>query len=58
MPLTHNEPISIGQIRMIGLTSHQRSMAARISAGDIPPDKPAAYLDTQRPLEIDQRRLV
>jgi predicted aldo/keto reductase-like oxidoreductase len=46
-----SEAKTAGQIRMIGLTSHQRSMAARISAGDIPPDKPAAYLDTQRPLD-------
>jgi aryl-alcohol dehydrogenase-like predicted oxidoreductase len=38
-----------GQIRMIGLTSHQRSMAARIVSGDIPP--PADRLDSDRPLD-------
>lgn len=45
------EAKAAGQIRMIGLTSHQRSMAARISTGEILPDVPADGLDNARPLD-------
>ena len=46
------EAKAAGQIRMIGLTSHQRSMAANISTGVILPDVPANGLDKARPLDV------
>ena len=42
-----------GQIRMIGLTSHQRAMASSIAAGNLlpPPDERATGLNASRPLD-------
>ena len=43
-----------GVLRMIGLTSHQRAMAASIAAGQILPDEGErhAHLDPARPLDM------
>jgi aryl-alcohol dehydrogenase-like predicted oxidoreductase len=41
-----------GLVRMIGMTSHQREMAARIAAGKLLPEsEPADGLDPSRPLD-------
>lgn len=47
------EAKAAGTIRMIGLTSHQRAMAAKIAAGDLlpDPDDRAPGLDANRPLD-------
>jgi hypothetical protein len=41
-----------GLVRMIGMTSHQREMAARIAAGKLLPEsEPADGIDPSRPLD-------